>query len=73
VIKAIREGFLAFSGKGIVIANEMTWMLHGILIEKTRSQLILIAVLKGIPQDDQVLMTGLFAIIGSTLETVRPY
>lgn len=52
---------------------EMIWILRRILVEKTHAKPILIEKLLEIKHDNEIMKCGMFALLGSCFETIRPY
>jgi hypothetical protein len=73
LMKSIRQSFIDFDENGLSAANEMIWILRLILLEKTRAHKILTSVLLNIERPDQKQLCDLFAILGATIENIRPY
>jgi hypothetical protein len=73
LVQAVGQKFLDFTESGLSAASEMIWIIRRILVEKTRARPVLESILLGTPRGDAVRLCGLFAILGATIENIRPY
>ncbi|OHT14900.1 hypothetical protein TRFO_14695 [Tritrichomonas foetus] len=71
ILKFIGQTFIDFSD--ICTANEMIWLLRRFLTEKTHSQPILMKIILNVDHDDDVMVCGVFAVLGNSIELIRPY
>jgi hypothetical protein len=73
IIEKIGKSFISFHEDHMKVASDMIWILRRILVERTSARDILIEVMSGIPGNKDELLSGLFAVLGSTIENVRSY
>jgi hypothetical protein len=73
LLRSVGSAILEFKDGPLATANEITWILRRILVEKSRAAPHLLRVLLDTPRNDQILVCGLFAVLGSIVEAVRPY
>lgn len=71
IISFIGQTFIDFSD--IASANEMIWLLRRFLTEKTYSCHFLMDIILNIDHDDEKMVCGVFAILGNSIELIRPY
>lgn len=71
IIEFIGQTFIDFSD--IATANEMIWLMRRFLVEKTYSRSTLMDIILHVDHDDDVKVCGVFAILGNSIELIRPY
>jgi hypothetical protein len=73
LVKSIGQKYIDFDENGLSAASEMIWIVRRILVEKTRANEVLESILLNIDRTDRVQLCGLFAVLGATIENIRPY
>lgn len=71
ILKTIGKLFIEFSD--IKIANELIWVLRRVLTEDAVSKPILIDLMLKADRSDAVLISGIFAVLGNSIESIRPF
>lgn len=71
IIEFIGQIFIDFSD--IATANELIWLLRRFLAEKTYSCPFLMDIILNVDHNDDKMVCGVFAILGNSIELIRPY
>lgn len=71
ILSFIGQTFIEFSD--IATANEMIWLLRRFLTEKTYSCPFLMDIILNVDHNDDRMVCGVFAVLGNSIELIRPY
>lgn len=71
ILKTIGKYFIEFSD--IKTANELIWLLRRIITENTEVKPILLNIFENVDHKDDVIVCGIFATLGNSMESVRPF
>ncbi|OHT10160.1 hypothetical protein TRFO_20619 [Tritrichomonas foetus] len=71
IIKTIGQIFTEFSD--IRTANEYTWLLRRILTEESNAKSLLMDIILNVDHKDDLMVSGVFVILGNMIESIRPF